>query len=307
MKKGNEKNQQKISKQRDLKKTIKEYGLTTIGVLLLAFTTRFFLAPNKIACGGAIGIAIILQNFIPLSVGTMTTILNVILFIIAFIIIGPQFGLKTIYATFALTGSLILMEHPINIFGKYIDPNWAVTNDLMLAVVFGTLLSGIGMGLVFNQNASTGGTDIIAKIMTKFSSADIGKALLAVDFLIALGAGVVFEPEIGMYSLLSVIINGFTIDGVIGGLTRSKEVMIISKMNDEISRFITEELNRGCTLMDGKGGYSGIDTYILYTVVGRKEFIRLRNYIKEIDTKAFITINDVNEVLGEGFKSILAE
>ncbi len=280
-------------------KNFKEYVLITLGVILVAIGIEFFLAPNKIAAGGVSGMAIIINYYMPrVPIGLLMLIMNVILFIIAFIVIGNKFGGKTIYTSLSLSGIIWVMD-------RIITPSMVVTKNLILASLFGTFMCGIGLGIVFNQNASTGGTDILAKILNKFVHLDIGKSLLIVDFIITLFAAISFGADAGMYALLSVIINGFVVDTVIEGLNISKQIMIISSQNDLISKFIIEQLERGCTLLAGKGGYTKEDTYILYTVLGRKEFIRLKKYIKEIDTKAFITINDAHEVLGEGFKDII--
>lgn len=280
-------------------KNFKEYVLITLGVILVAIGIEFFLAPNKIAAGGVSGMAIIINYYMPrVPIGLLMLIMNVILFIIAFIVIGNKFGGKTIYTSLSLSGIIWVID-------RIMTPSMVVTKNLMLASLFGTFMCGIGLGIVFNQNASTGGTDILAKILNKFVHLDIGKSLLVVDFIITLFAAISFGADAGMYALLSVIINGFVVDTVIEGLNISKQIMIISSQNDLISKFIIEQLERGCTLLAGKGGYTKEDTYILYTVLGRKEFIRLKKYIKEIDTKAFITINDAHEVLGEGFKDII--
>lgn len=282
-------------------KNAREYGLITLGVLLVAIGIEFFLAPNKIAAGGVSGMAIIINYYRPkMSIGLLMLMMNVILFIIAFIVIGNQFGGKTIYTSLSLSAMIWVMD-------KMMTPNMVVTNNLMLASIFGTFMCGIGLGIVFNQNASTGGTDILAKILNKFLHLDIGKSLLIVDFVITLLAAISFGADAGMYALLAVVINGFVIDTVIEGLNISKQILVISSKNDLISKFIIEKLERGCTMLQGKGGYTKEDTYILYTVLGRKEFVRLKQYIKEIDAKAFITISDAHEVLGEGFKDIIAE
>lgn len=282
-------------------KTIREYGLITIGVLLVALSIELFLAPNKIAAGGVTGIAIIVNSYIPkLQIGLIVLILNIILFIVGFIGIGNKFGAKTIYASLMLSAVIWIMD-------RTFVTNEVITRNQLLASIFGTFLSGIGLGLVFNQNASTGGTDILAKILNKFIHVDIGKSLLAVDFIVTLFAAVSFGAEAGMYALLSVIINGVVIDTVIEGLNISRQIFVISSKNDLISKFIIEELERGCTILHGKGGYSKEDTYILYTVLGRKEFIKLKGYIKEVDAKAFISITHAHEVLGEGFKDIIED
>ncbi|MCT8976426.1 YitT family protein [Clostridium sp. CX1] len=282
-------------------KNVKEYSLITLGVLLVALSIELFLAPNKIAAGGVTGIAIIINNFLPkFNIGLLTLIMDIILQTIGFIVIGSQFASKTIYSSLSLSAFLWIID-------KLISPSLVVTTDLFLAAIFGTLMGGIGLGIVFNQNASTGGTDIIAKILNRFWHIDMGKSLLLVDFIVTLLAALAFGIEAGLYSLLCVIMNGVVVDRVIEGLNVSKQVMIISSQNELISKFIIKELDRGCTILHGQGGYSKKDTYILYAVLGRKELIRLKQYIKEIDTKAFISVSDSHEVLGEGFKDIISE
>lgn len=282
-------------------KLFKQYFLITLGVIFVAIGTEFFLAPNNIAAGGVIGIAIIINHFVPfLKVGFLMLIMNIILFIIAFLIIGNKFGAKTIYSSLTLSAIIWIMD-------KVVTPDMVVTKDLLLASIFGTFISGIGMGIVFNQNASTGGTDILAKIVHKFVHLDIGKALLSVDFIVTIFAGISFGASIGMYALLCVIINGFVIDGVIEGLNVSKQVMVVSGNNNLISKFILTDLGRSCTLFHGLGGYTKKDTYILYAVMDRKELIKLRDYIKIVDSRAFITVSDAHEVLGEGFKNLIGE
>lgn len=281
-------------------KRLKEYILITIGFLIVALSIKLFLEPNKIAAGGVMGIAIIVNEIFPiLSVGLLMTLLNSVLFIVAFSVIGGKFGAKTIYSSLGLSGVVWIMDHLFT-FGT-------ITNNILLATLFGTLLSGIGMGIVFNQNASTGGTDIIAKILNKFFHIDIGKSLLIVDIIITLFAGATLGADLGMFSLLSVIIQGFIIDMVIEGFNICKQIMIISKKNEEISKYIIEKLERGCTVFNGKGGYTGDDTFILYTVLNRNEFIKLRKYIKEVDGNAFIAVSDAREVLGNGFNNIVSE
>jgi uncharacterized membrane-anchored protein YitT (DUF2179 family) len=279
----------------------KEYIFITIGFMLVALSLRLFLVPNKIAAGGVSGIAIILNSIFPfLNVGMIMLAIDAILFIIAFAVIGNKFGAKSIYASLGISLTIWLTDN-LKIFDK------AITNDLLLASIFGTLLSGIGMAIVFNQNASTGGTDIIAKILNKFFHIDIGKAILIVDFIVTLFAGITFGTNIALYSLLCVIMNGFVIDNVIEGVNTCKEVIVVSTKIDEISNYIINELDRGCTIFKGKGGFTKKDTNILYTVLYRKQFIKLKKFIKDVDNKAFITVSETHEVLGEGFKDILGD
>ena len=160
------------------------------------------------------------------------------------------------------------------------------------------------MAIVFNNNASTGGTDILAKILNKFSHIDIGKALLIIDLFITLMAAITFGLDLGFYSMLSVIGLGITIDRIIDGFNTKKEILIMSPKVNEISNFILKELTRGCTYLKGVGAYTKKDINVIYTVLERKEFIKLKLFIKEIDPNAFISVREAYEVMGEGFMKI---
>lgn len=278
------------------RESIKEFALITMGIFLVAVSVVYFFEPNNIAAGGITGLAIVINHYIPfISIGPLVLMMDAILFIVALIVLGAKFGAKTIYSSFLLSTSMWLMQTfiPINI-----------TNDLILATIFGTLISALGMAIVFNANASTGGTDIIAKILNKFFHIEIGKSLLIVDFLVTLLGAVTFGINIGLYGLLAVIINGVVIDNIIAGFKTKSEITIISEKNKEISKFILDDLERGCTFIKGIGGFTRKDTSILYTVLDRNEFIKLKNKIKEIDKNAFITVGEVHEVMGEGFMGI---
>ncbi|WP_291561602.1 MULTISPECIES: YitT family protein [unclassified Clostridium] len=280
------------------KKLLKEFIFITIGLIFLASGLYFFLMQNKIAAGGVSGLAIIINNYIPmLNVGIIMLGLDAILYIIGFIFIGASFGVKSIYCSLTLAGL-------ISTFETFIPMKGPIANDIFLNLVFGILISAIGMAIVFNQNASTGGTDIIAKILNKYLHIDIGKGLLITDFIITVLAIAAFGPLIGMYSLLGVIINGFTIDYVIGGFNVIKKIEIVSEKGLEIQRFIIEDLERGATLYDAKGAYTLEKKEIITTVLGKKEFLRLKNFIKEIDPKAFIITYHVHEILGNGFTEL---
>lgn len=279
------------------KKKITEYFFITIGIILVAISVEYFFIPNNLAAGGVTGLAIVINKFIPnLNVSLITFIINMILFIIAFILIGGSFGEKTLFATIGLSIIMWIIE-------EFLSP-YALTKDLIIATIFGTLISAIGMAIVFNNNASTGGTDILAKILNKFSHIDIGKALLIIDLFITLMAAITFGLDLGFYSMLSVIGLGITIDRIIDGFNTKKEILIMSSKVNEISNFILKELTRGCTYLKGVGAYTKKDINVIYTVLERKEFIKLKLFIKEIDPNAFISVREAYEVMGEGFMKI---
>lgn len=278
----------------------KEYLIITLGIILVAISVEYFYAPNNIPAGGVTGAAIVINAVMPnISIGMITLILNVALFAVAFMFIDGNFGVKTIYASLGLSVILWLIE-------RFLNPI-AITKDLMMATVFGTLISAIGMAIVFNENASTGGTDILAKILNKFFHLDIGKSLLIVDFVITFSGALVFSVDVALYAMLSVILLGIIVDRVIEGFNVCKSVFIISKKNDEISKFINYTLDRGCTFLHGEGAYTGKESHVLYAVLSRNQFIKLKKFIKEIDHQAFITVGEVHEVLGEGFKDLKQE
>lgn len=277
--------------------SVKDFVMITLGIFLVAFGLEYFHIPNNIAAGGVSGLAIIINNFIPaLPVGIIILILNVILFAVAFLTLGGGFGAKTLYASFGLSGIMWIME-------TFFTPV-VLSEDLFINAAVGALIIGTGMAMVFNYGASTGGTDILAKILNKYFHVEIGKSLLAVDFVIGITGLATFGITAGLYALLCIVANGTLIDRLIDGFNTSKELMIISKREEQIIRFIIEELDKSCTVLNGYGGYTSEDIQILYVILSRREYIRLRSYIKEIDPKAFISVNEVHEVLGEGFMDI---
>ena len=193
----------------------KEYFLLTLGVILVAFGIQYFYAPNEIAGGGLSGMALVISHYIPrLSVGTIILIGNIILFVISFILIGGDFGLKTIYASFMLSFVMDFMEKALH--------SYALTTNMLLAIISGTIIIATGLGIAFAINASTGGTDILAKILNKYSTFNIGISLLLVDLFVVVCGGLTFGLDKGIYSLLAVIANGLIVDAVIAKIEKVK-------------------------------------------------------------------------------------
>ena len=274
-----------------------DVSVITLGSLLTASGINLFLAPNKIAAGGVSGIAIILHYLVKVPIGATMLVINVILFIMAFLILGRSFGLKSIYAT-------VILSVFVDGLAQIIPNSWAV-QDLLLAVLFGDFLTGIGIAMVLSRDASTGGTDIIAMILTKFTGIDVGKTLLFVDFLVTLFAAISFGKIIGMYSLLAVIVNTTTIDYVLEGISTSFKVIVITIKGKKIAERIIKELNRGVTILEATGAYTGEKRDMLWIILKRpREMIKLRNIIKEEDPTAFMTVSHIREVLGKGFRRI---
>jgi len=274
---------------------LKNYISITIGVLIVALGICFFLIPADLATGGITGLAMIISDIFPaISIGQVLLILNIILFIVGFITIGKAFGAKTIYASFLLTGIIYIVD-------TYFSIDQPLVDDLFVNLIVGILIQGIGLGIVFNQDASTGGTDIIAKVLNKFFHIEIGKALLMADFVVVSLAAYSFGIELAIYAFLGIVMNGFIIDTAIEGFNLKISVSIISKKSDLIQKYIVEHLERGATIYTAKGAYTMNDKEIITSVMDKKEFIRLKTYIKSIDPDAFVMISNVREVLGEGF------
>lgn len=278
-------------------KKIKDFILLNLGLFLVAVGTYYFLVPNNLAAGGVSGLAMIIVKYIPnIPIGAFMLIMNVVLLVVALIFIGWKFTARTIYSSVVLSGMIWLMEVVYPIHAPIVD-------DLLIQLLFSIVFSAVGMAIVFNSNGSTGGTDIIAKILNKYFKFPIGKGLLASDFLITLFAGLAFGPKIGMYALLGVFMNGLAIDFVIEGFNILKQVVIITEKGEMVKDFILNKMDRGATLYEAKGAYTGEKKEIIHVVLSQKEFILLRNYIGSIDKDAFITVNSVHEVFGEGFKA----
>ncbi|MBQ3421774.1 MAG: YitT family protein [Romboutsia sp.] len=200
----------------------KDYTLLTLGVILVAFGIQYFYAPNEIAGGGLSGMALVISHYVPvLSVGTIILIGNIILFVISFILIGGDFGFKTIYASFMLSFVMDFMEKVLH--------SYALTTNMLLAIMLGTIIIATGLGIAFAINASTGGTDILAKILNKYSKFNIGISLLIVDLFVVVCGGLTFGLDKGIYSLLAVIANGLIVDGVIAKIEKVKAKKIENK------------------------------------------------------------------------------
>lgn len=279
-------------------KEIKDYIVITFGVLLVAIALYFFIMPNDIAAGGVNGLAMVLNLIFPIiSVGAFMFIVNIILFIVAFIFIGRSFGARTIYSSFLLTGIIWVLEKTYPVKKPF-------TNDVLLELFFAIFIQAVGLAIVFNKNASTGGTDIVAKILNKYFHINLGKGVLLADLVVTVLAGVTFGFQKGLYALLVVTLNGLVIDKAIEGLNICKEVRIISSKNIEIQKFILDELGRGATIYYAKGAYTSGEIEVLTTIVDSREFLKIKNYIREIDKAAFVSVIDAYETLGDGFKTL---
>lgn len=277
---------------------LKEYSMITFGALLIASGLYFFLASAQLAVGGISGLSIVVKELIPIiPIGFIMLILNIIMFIIGFLVIGKNFGIKTIYCSLGISVFMMIFEYVFPVT----DP---ISQDMLIILIFGTILSSAGQALIFNYGASSGGTDIIAKIIIKFFPMNIGTALQIADLAIICAAISVFGIEKGLYGLLGIIINGFLIDYFIDGFNVAKFVTIISNQTEQVTAYIINDLDRSATVYEAKGAYSDQDKEVVTTVVNRKQFVQLKNHISTIDPSAFVTVQQLHEVMGEGFTSL---
>lgn len=275
------------------KESLKNAAYIIIGLFSCSLGYCMFLVPNEIAPGGFTGIGQLCNALFGINVGTMALILNVPLFAVSMRSMGIKFGVKSLAASIGL--SLLIDYLPIG----------AVTDDLLLATVFGALLGGIGFGLILRGNATTGGTDMLASLIhTKVPTLRVGVLITMVDGLVVVASAFVFSPKMAMYALISVFIMNYTLDYVLDGMNRSTAYLIVSQKSDEIASQVLEQLERGVTGLYGRGRYSGQETEVLLCVVSRFEVIRLRRIVSSCDPRAFMIAINAHEVLGEGFKDI---
>ena len=280
------------------KKWIISYSLVVIGAFIMAAGFVFFITPNKIVPGGVFGISIVLHYLIHVPVGLTGLVLNIPLTLLGIRILGPRFGVKTVVG-FVLAS--VFIDGLTYFWGE--AP--LVDHDPLLSSIFGGVLVGFGLGLIFKARATSGGSDIIAMIIAKYTKAPVGQLLIIVDsFIVIIGLVAFRDWRIPLYSWIVIFITGRVIDLVLEGISYDKALFIISDHYEEIRKVIITELDRGGTLIEGKGMYSGTEKKIIYTVVSRKELALLQEYIHQIDPEAFMSVIDANEVIGHGFKSL---
>jgi uncharacterized membrane-anchored protein YitT (DUF2179 family) len=268
-----------------------EYINVLIGSAIIALAFNVFLLPNQIASGGVSGISTILLSVFGWEPAYVQWAFNIPLFIAGVIFLGKQFGVKTLVGTIFLPFVVFLT--------KNIDP-W--TNDALLGALFGGIVVGLGLGIVFRGNGSTGGTDLAAQIITKYTGLTLGTSVVLIDGLIVLSAALVFDIERGLYALIALYVTSKTIDLVQVGFGRSKTAMIITNRQEEVREGILNKIDRGVTKLSAYGGFTDNERPVLMCVVDQREFTKLKQLVKSLDPSAFVVVMDASEVLGEGFK-----
>ncbi len=275
-----------------LRKLITSYIWITVGSVLIALALDIFLVPNKIAAGGVSGLATIVFHVFRLPVGWVLIVLNIPLFLLSFLELGVRVFIRSVYGAMVTAVFVELLKTYVPV----------MTSDVLLAAIYGGMITGIGMGIVLKAGGTTGGTDLVARLLHKYFPVTMGQGLLGADFVVISLAGIFFNVELALYALLSLFITSKVIDLVQEGISFAKAAYIISEHSEEITQAVFKELGRGVTALHGTGMFTGEERPVLLCVVGRTEQSRLKELIYEIDHKAFVFITDAHEVLGEGFK-----
>ena len=266
-----------------------------LGCFLFAFGVVVFRNPNNFAAGGMSGLSLLLTSFFPgAHVGAIMMVLNMVVLLFGYIFLGKKSGHGSLYGTFALAGAIWILEILIPLDGP-------LTNSQFMELIYSVFIPGFGMAIVFHCGVTSGGTDIVAQILSKYFKWKISASLMITDILIALGAGLLFGLEAMLYSVLGVFLRTFLMDLVMENLKTRKIVVVISDKSAEIQSFITAEIHRGATVHQAHGAYSRRDISVVTTVVSRRQAIRLQQFIKTIDPAAFITISNSTEIIGQGF------
>ncbi|MCY7007352.1 YitT family protein [Fusobacterium simiae] len=269
---------------------IKEYIIVTLACIVIAFNINYFFLGNKLGESGIAGLALIIHYLSHIDISYIYFAVNIPLIVLAYLFIGKEFLIKTLFATVILTIFL-------KVFGSFKGP----IDDIFMASVFGGGINGIAIGIVFYAGGSTGGTDIIAKIINKYYGISIGKILLIFDFIILSIIAFILGKIIFMYTLISVLVSAKMVDIIQEGIYSAKGITIISNKTEELRKKIMKDTGRGITLINAKGAYTQKEIGMLYCVVGKYQLIKVKNIVKEVDPAAFMIVSQVHEVVGKGF------
>lgn len=272
-----------------MKHRINEILRICVGTLIVACAVYFFMLPSHVSVGSAAALAMILNNFIPLPISAITLGLNVFLLIIGFLLIGPEFGAKTVFCSLLMPGYMAIFEQ--------VFPNFqSLTNDPMLDVICYTLVVGIGLSILFTCNASSGGLDIVAKIMNKYLHLELGKAMSLSGMLVALASVLCYDSKTVVLSVLGTYFGGMVVDHFIFGINIKRRVCIISPKVDEIVSYILHELHSGASLNHTIGAYENAVRKEIITIVDKQEYRALMDYVRKVDPKAFVTVYSVSDM-----------
>jgi uncharacterized membrane-anchored protein YitT (DUF2179 family) len=273
--------------------TLRDYLMMTVGALLAALAVDFFLAPNDVVTGGITGAAMLLRTFFGTPIGLITLLANIPLFVIGFRSLGGLvFGVRTLYAT-------VVMSLAIDLLAPYAQP---ITGDPLLYTLYGGMLDGLGVGLVFRARGTTGGIDIIARLLQQRTGIQPGRSMLGMNLLVFGAAFFGYGPEKVLYALLTAFVGSLALDYTLGAGTGARQALIVTDQPEAITQALLNDLGRGVTVLEGHGGYTGEARAVLLSVVERAEISFLKAIVGRTDPRAFVIIGEASEVLGEGFR-----
>lgn len=286
-----------MKKEINVKRVIKEYLIMTAATLIMACGIYFFKFPNNFVMGGVSGISMLIGRMqTVISPATVMLIINGVLLIVGFFVFGRNFSVRTVYCSLLLSGALELLE-------LIVPMSKPITDEPMLELMFAVALPAIGSALVFNLGGTTGGTDIIAMILKKYTPLNIGMALFFVDAAIVAAGFFVNGIKTGLYSLVGLLIKALVVDVVIENINISKYFFIVTTHPEQVCRYINENLHKGATVWEAKGSYTNENKTVIMAVMTRSQAIAMRNHIKETDKGAFVVISSTSEIIGKGFRS----
>ena len=280
-----------------LKVQFRDFLLMTLGIVLVSIGVYFFKFPNNFSMGGVSGLAVILAPLSPfpwLTASAINGIVNILFLFLGFAMLNQGFGLRTVYCS-------ILYSLVIQVFEWVCPLDGPLTHEKVLELFFAVIFPALGSAILFNIDASSGGTDIIAMILKKYSGLDVGKALLLSDVVIAGATFLLFDVETGLFSILGLVLKSVLVDNVIESLNRRKNFFIITSNPELACDYITHELQRGATVWEGQGAYTHEQHWIILTALSRGQAVVLRRFLKEKDPKAFFIIANSSEIFGKGF------
>ena len=272
-----------------LQKELKEFAIITVGTAIVAAAVFFFMLPSHVSVGSGAALAMVLSNFIPLSVSTITLIMNVGLLIIGFLLVGPEFGIKTVYCS-------VLMPLIMGLFEILFPDFQSITQDPLLDVICYILVVGVGLAILFPRNASSGGLDIVAKIMNKYLKMDMGRAMSLFGMAVALSSALCYDSKIVVLSLLGTYFGGMIVDHFIFDNNIKRRVCVISEHLDEIVSFTLHDLHSGATLNEIIGAYDHSKRLEMIAIVDKQEYKRLMEFVRKTDPKAFVTVYSVSDM-----------
>lgn len=270
--------------------SLQDFAMITFGTAIVTAAVFFFLVPSKLSVASISGLAIVLENYIALPVSGITMILNLSLLVVGFLLVGREFGSKTVYTSILLPTFIWVLER--------LFPNYtSIMQDPFLDMICYIFVVSIGLAILFNRNASSGGLDIVAKLLNKFFRMDLGTAMSGAGMVVALSSGLVYDAKTVVLSILGTYLNGIILDRFIFGFTIKKRVCVISEKEEEIRQYIIRNLHSGATIYQAQGAYHLEPKKEIITIVDKNEYLKLMNFLDKVDPNAFVTVYDVNKII----------